>query len=347
MKTRKESKYKKLLIHISSLLVLFGTPVLFNDFYQSESFADIVHKWLPLISFTIVFYVNYFFLIDKYFFHKKNVLFILLNVLMFITIIVLMHLVHELVWDSVKQNVDNLRPRPSNFYIFYSQFFSLIVSTLVSIAIKSVQNNNRMEKEKKEIERIHLTTELNQLKQQINPHFLFNTLNNIYSLIAKDQTKAQEAVHRLSHMMRYVLYESQSDFLPISSELSFIKNYINLMKLRLSGTTKLNVEIADCSEEYFIAPLVLIAFVENAFKHSSGAANNSFINIKIDFIDNMLNYTTENSIGSEQKLEGNNSGFGLLNLSKRLTLLYGNDFALSNNREGNTFYSKLELKLRK
>jgi sensor histidine kinase YesM len=222
-----------------------------------------------------------------------------------------------------------------------------LTSAIVSIAVKSVQKNNRIEKEKKEIEKAHLESELNQLKQQLNPHFLFNTLNNIYSLIAKDQEKAQESVHMLSHMMRYVLYESRADFLPVSKEISFINNYINLMKLRLGSNVKLNISVEDCPGNFFIAPLVLITFAENAFKHSAGAFNDSFINIKIAFEDNKLIYSTINSIGREQNLKDKNSGVGLANLHKRLTLLYGDDYYLFTNKKDNVYYSDLEIKLRK
>jgi len=341
------NKYKTVLIHTGFMIVILGMPVIFNDVYQSNRWADIFRNWLPVLSFIVVFYINYFLLIDTYFFEKKYFLFIIFNLVLFSAIIISVHIAHEFVWKNLELHIDKNRPRPSELFIFYSQFFSLLTSAIVSIAVKSVQKNNRIEKEKKEIEKAHLETELNQLKQQLNPHFLFNTLNNIYSLIAKDQEKAQESVHMLSHMMRYVLYESQADFLPVSKEISFIKNYINLMMLRLSGNTKLNISIDDCPGEYFIAPLVLITFAENAFKHSTGAFNDSFINIKITFENNKLIYSTINSIGREQNIDDKNSGVGLVNLSKRLSLLYGDDYYLFTNRKDNVFYSDLEIKLRK
>ena len=151
----------------------------------------------------------------------------------------------------------------------------------------------------------------------------------------------------LSHMMRYILYESQSNFLPVSKEIAFIKNYINLMKLRLTGNVKLEIDIKESDQDYLIAPLILITFVENAFKHSSGVTKNSFINIKIDFKDNILFYSTSNTIGSKQNLEDNNSGIGLINLQKRLNLLYEDDYLLSTYKKDDVFCSNLELKLRR
>jgi sensor histidine kinase YesM len=340
-------KYKRVLIHAGFLIVILGTPLLFNDFYESGKAAGIFRNWLPLITFIVVFYINYFLLIDKFFFTKKYTHFIVINILLFAAIIFSMHLMHEFVWKHLELSIDKNRPRPSTIFIYYSQFFSLLTSAIVSIAVKSVQKNNRIEKEKKEIERAHLESELNQLKQQINPHFLFNTLNNIYSLIAKNQARAQEAVHMLSHMMRYVLYESQADFLPVSKEIAFLKNYINLMKLRLTVNTRLDVNISENSGDYLIAPLVLITFAENAFKHNAGASKESFINIKINFEGNRLIYSTTNSIGSDQKFDDKNSGVGLTNLSKRLSLLYGEDYYLFTNRKDNIYYSDLEITLRK
>jgi sensor histidine kinase YesM len=340
-------RYKQVLIHAGFLLFILGTPVFFNDIFERNRWAGIFRTWIPVLSFILVFYINYFLLIDKYFFQKKYIPFIVINVLIFAAIIFTMHLTHEYVWKNFELNIDRNRPRPSAVFIFYSQFFSLFTSAIVSIAVKSVQKNNRIEKEKKEIEKAHLESELNQLKQQLNPHFLFNTLNNIYSLIAINQSKAQESVHMLSHMMRYVLYESEADFLPVSKEIAFIKNYINLMKLRLTSHTKLDINIDECPGEYLIAPLVLITFAENAFKHSAGAAKDTFINISIRFDENRLIYSVTNNIGNEQKLNDKNSGVGLANLSKRLSLLYGKDYYLFTSRKDNIFYADLEIKLRK
>jgi LytS/YehU family sensor histidine kinase len=147
-------------------------------------------------------------------------------------------------------------------------------------------------------------------------------------------------------MMRYVLYESQSDFLPISKEIGFIKNYISLMKLRLSENVKLELNIIESGKEYMIAPLVLIAFVENAFKHCSLTVKGSFIKINIEVKDDTLIYSTANTMGREKSVEENHSGVGLANLQKRLSLLYGNDYTLSSFMKDNVFHSSLELKLK-
>ena len=142
-------KYRHVFIHAGSLLIPLGVPVLFNDFHQPGKLAGMLRNWLPLISFALVFYVNYLFLIDKYFFTKKHIHFVVLNVVMFTIIIVLMHLMHEFVWKNFELSIDKNRPRPSEFYIFYSQFFSLVISSVVSIAVKVSKEKQQDRKREK------------------------------------------------------------------------------------------------------------------------------------------------------------------------------------------------------
>lgn len=171
-----------------------------------------------------------------------------------------------------------------------------------------------------------LEADLKNLQSQLNPHFLFNTLNNIYALIAIDSKKAQESVHRLSNLLRYVLYENDMLFVPIEKDIKFTENYIDLMRLRTVPNTDISILIKCENSTDKIAPLMFMTLIENAFKHGMNSTEHSFIDIKI-LVENGKGVmcSIENSIGEKDNMESNRTGIGLANLTKRLKLLYPNN----------------------
>ena len=186
--------------------------------------------------------------------------------------------------------------------------------------------------------------EFEMLASQINPHFLFNTLNNIYSLIAFSPEKAQEAVHDLSRLLRYVLYESSQPFVPLEKDFDFLRNYVELMRIRLPKHVELKTNIVASSPGTLIAPLLFISLVENAFKH--GVSNNkpSFIHLDIHQEGAEVVCTIVNSYfpkSPDQDKSG--SGIGLVNLEKRLGLLYSGHFSFQCGREGDNYSSYLSI----
>lgn len=151
----------------------------------------------------------------------------------------------------------------------------LALTVALSVAIKMTGNWYRTEAEKQEIEKERTQAELKNLKSQLNPHFLFNTLNNIYALIQLNPPQAQYAVHSLSHLLRYVLYDNNQNLISLDKEFAFMKNYIELMSLRLSSDqVKLNIDIPDDGRGYMVAPLLFITLIENAFKHGVSRPKN-------------------------------------------------------------------------
>ena len=181
-------------------------------------------------------------------------------------------------------------------------------------------------------------------ESQLNPHFLFNTLNNIYSLIAFSPEKAQEAVHDLSRLLRYVLYESSQPFVPLEKDFDFLRNYVELMRIRLPKHVELKTNIVASSPGTLIAPLLFISLVENAFKH--GVSNNkpSFIHLDIHQEGAEVVCTIVNSYfpkSPDQDKSG--SGIGLVNLEKRLGLLYSGHFSFQCGREGDNYSSYLSI----
>jgi LytS/YehU family sensor histidine kinase len=197
-----------------------------------------------------------------------------------------------------------------------------VLPAVMSVAIKITQRLFKAETQRKEAENKNLESELLHLKYQLQPHFFFNSLNNIYSLVSISPEKAQEAIHNLSKLMRYLLYETGVENVKLSSELVFLKQYIQLMELRLTDKTKVTVQIPEVQESYQVAPLLFLPLIENAYKHSISATHPSFIHFEITITDNTLCFLAENSNFPKTDLDKSGSGIGLENLKKRLNLLY-------------------------
>ena len=173
------------------------------------------------------------------------------------------------------------------------------------------------------MEKEMLNAELALLKNQVSPHFFFNTLNNIYSLIQFDSQKAGETVHKLSKLMRYLLYDSDKNLTGLSEEIQFMKNYIELMELRLNEKVNLRVNLPEEPPLLMIPPLLFIPVVENAFKHGVSYREDSFIEIEMKTKGDELIFRTRNSVvsGNGEKPE-EHMGIGLDNVRKRLNLLF-------------------------
>jgi sensor histidine kinase YesM len=204
---------------------------------------------------------------------------------------------------------------------------SLVIG--ISTAITAIQKWQKDNQERKELEKEKVTSELSFLKAQISPHFFFNTLNNIYALTATEPKVAGEAIHQLSKMMRYLLYDTQQGQTMLSQEIAFIKNYIHLMKLRLTDVVKINVDMPGTVNDMPLAPMILLPFVENAFKHGTSATQPCYIHIIILQRANVLDVTIKNSIINDNSISlDRNSGIGLVNTRRRLDLIYPGKYKL-------------------
>jgi two-component system, LytTR family, sensor kinase len=193
------------------------------------------------------------------------------------------------------------------------------ISTAITASNRSLQDR----RERETLEKDKVTTELSFLKHQINPHFYFNTLNNIYALTEVDPKLAGEAILQLSRMMRYLIYDTQQGTNMLSQEIAFLKNYIHLMKLRMTDMVKLVVDMPDQLDDMPLAPLILLPFVENAFKHGVSTTRKSHIDIRVTQKGRILDLVVSNAIthdgASSLELPG---GIGLSNTRRRLALLY-------------------------
>jgi len=170
-------------------------------------------------------------------------------------------------------------------------------------------------------------TELMLLKSQVNPHFFFNMLNNLYGLVGKDAEKAQELILKLSDMMRYSIYEGEKDLVTLKEEVFYLKNYIELHKMRYHKKIAIHFN-CQIVEDYKVMPLLFIILLENAFKHGvERLRNDAYVNVNMITSENEIQFTVENNFDSSEKVE--ESGIGLKNLKRRLELVYPNKHKLS------------------
>lgn len=205
----------------------------------------------------------------------------------------------------------------------------LILMLGMNIGVKLYFRQRNDQQRLHDLERENLEQQLEYLKYQINPHFLMNTLNNIHALVDIDQEQAKESIVELSKIMRFVLYDGSKQKVPLGRELQFLENYIQLMRMRVTDKVSIHVTMPEMIPDYEIPPLMLITFVENAFKHGVSYQQPSFINISINIEGRQLFFHCENSKISQA--EDKYGGVGLANAKRRLELIYGNQFTLNIN----------------
>jgi two-component system, LytTR family, sensor kinase len=209
------------------------------------------------------------------------------------------------------------------------------------------QEKLRLEKEKFELETEKLANELRFLKAQINPHFLFNTLNSIFNLITKDPEQARELLVRFSDMLRYHLYETTTDKIPLETELAYIRSYAHMEKVRKGKNLDVVVEVDEGIGYLEVVPLVLLTFVENAFKHVSNYTDRANrVSIRIQAQDEMLVSTIRNTKDPFPGRSGTEGGIGLANVKRRLELMYPGQFVLQIDEPPDTYVVTLKLSFR-
>ncbi len=217
----------------------------------------------------------------------------------------------------------------------------IILMLGMNLGIKLYFKSDQDAKEMQLLEKQNLEQQLEYLKYQINPHFFMNTLNNIHALVDINPEMAKSTILELSKLMRYVLYEGAKTLVPLQKDINFLRNYINLMKLRYTDKVKIDIDIQENIPDKSIPPMLLITFVENAFKHGVSYKDNSFITIRLNCTDERLYFSCQNSKHPESTNE--QGGVGLANVKKRLELLFGDNHHLDIHDEDNTYMVNLEI----
>ena len=339
-------KNKKITLfsHVLVWLVLFSTPYLLSYGQEQDLNRVIAHFWIPITFYAAIFYVNYFVLIDKYLFSNKAIQFIFINLLIIALSITLKEFFEDLFFDeTLRKMPNNVRSGPPIKMFIYIQMLSYMVPLLFSIAIKTTKRWIQTEAERKEAANVKLKSELQHLHYQLQPHFFFNSLNNIYALVDISPDQAKTSIHSLSKLMRYMLYETNVELISLSKEIDFMKKYVDLMKLRVSDKTVVTYSFPSEETGIKIAPLLFISLIENAFKHGVSASKPSTIDIKMTNNKSVILFCIENDNFPKKTDDKSGSGIGLPNIEKRLSLLYPNKNSFKTFVDDNRFIAQLEI----
>jgi len=283
--------------------------------------------------------------IERYLFTRQTGRFLGGNALLIAAVIVGLHLLFRYVLPPDAQHPPLPRPWQDSVRFFAGNAALYLLVVGAGVAIRMTGGWYKAEAARQELEHSRTQAELQNLKSQLNPHFLFNTLNNIYSLIQIDADRAQQAVHDLSRMLRYVLYESSCPTVPLAAEVEFCANYIELMRIRLPRHVEVGVSLPEEPSPTPVAPLLFISLIENAFKHGTSNDRPSFIQIDIHERGGELVCRIRNSCFPKTASDRSGSGIGLKNLSKRLEMIYPQRHTFEYGERGGTYTASLRIKL--
>jgi two-component system LytT family sensor kinase len=229
----------------------------------------------------------------------------------------------------------------------FMPILSPFIALLCSFCYRIILDNSARQQLVKERETVHLRTELSFLRSQINPHFLFNVLNNLTSLARKRSDQVEPAIMNLSHLMRYMLYESDDNRVSLDKEVAYLNSYIALQRLRFGNELILNADMGGDYSSYQIGPMLLITLVENAFKHGTDVSGETtiYISLKIPPGQNKLYFSVINDVTQTETPSPAREGIGLKNVKRRLDLLYPNKHKLTILNNGIVFSAKLNIEL--
>lgn len=287
---------------------------------------------------------------------KKSLVYVFIIIACFLLFLVFFNLIftHS---EETKQYIERQRQRafergrPHQPRGYWEIFFApspvalFLITYLFSTISKIISEWFLAEERKEELQQQQLATELNMLRSQVNPHFLFNTLNGIYSMAVAKDDKTPDSVMKLSRIMRYTLEESQTDRVALNKEIEFINSYIELQKLRANDKLHVTFDVEGNTDSVQIAPLLFIPFIENAFKYGVSAHSDSDIVIGIQCNNQQLHFSCNNSIFPAQKIKSG-TGTGISNVKRRLELLYENNHVLKIRKNENSFQVDLYIQLK-
>jgi len=325
-----------------------------------HSFSSILFSWQLLVFCVIymsIFYLNSYVLMPRYFFEKKYFIYFLVFILLLALVIILKPFDHLAAMNHSPERIPMRRPgpppnefgfrrpgrRPERNFDILSVVLFIMTWTLSSV-LQFMQCWQRTEQRVKEIEAEKVQAELSFLKAQINPHFLFNTLNNIYSLAVTKSDNTPEAIIKLSDILRYLTEDAGKQLVSLEHEITCISNYIELQKLRLNTRTTIDYSITGSIEGKIIPPLILMTFVENVFKYGVSAHEPGVIRLHLEIKENRLEFFAQNRI-VPILLEANSTGIGIENARKRLNHLYPHRHQLDIIVENGLYTVKLSIDL--
>lgn len=343
--------------HLLCITILFVLP----ELLWSLSFPSRpIHLWVyaKALVYIIIFYVNYYVIIERSIDRPHSVLrFLGQNLLLLLVSLLILYLIWRFFGDQIGNPWKKMgrKHHDHSELVYIVRWTSVLLRDLVMIvltiglaaALRLSDKWTLISQQKKDMISSQREVELKNLKSQLNPHFLFNTLNSIYALIAISPAKAQDAVHELSRLLRYVLYDSPTS-VTVKQEIDFIDNYVKLMRLRLSPSLDIHVDLNVTGwENYRIAPLLFITLIENVFKHGVHNVPEDKIVISIKAAEGVIKCHVSNTIlpDTPSTSRSTTGGIGMHNLRRRLQLLYGDRATLCINVTDTLYTVDLDIPL--
>lgn len=339
------------LLHLLVWGALLSVPI-YMAWENPAVFHFAKRSGIMLLALAVIFYVNYLWAIDHLFYRKRYALFLLCNVSLFVLVGLMQDGLRELLsgWAPEVPELSQ-RPRPpkhSNDFralLVYNNAIFYCLAVVGSLGVRYIVLSSSIEMARKRLENETLTSELSLLKYQLQPHFFFNSLNNIYALVDVAPDKAKQSVYALSKMMRYILYDCSNSTIPLCHEVEFLNNYVALMRLRLCERALVKLTFPDTVGESHLPPLMLIPLLENAFKHGVGPAGEADIAATLRLGGGRLHFEVANRVYGGPTDDRSQSGVGLSNLRKRLAIIYGADYSFTAAPRGETFLASLDVPL--
>jgi hypothetical protein len=352
-----QTKSRRNLIINTTQMVVWVAVFLIPAIITGVTTRSVMSAWsvfststVILLPFFVLYGLNYYYLIPRFLYGGRPKWFYIVNVVLI------------LAWNAYKyiprgdmqmpQEVIDQFGERSLWALYVGGVFILlfmeIMVILLAVGIRSVMRSNEARMQLEEEKRKSAEAELVWLKHQLNPHFLFNTLNNISSLTQIDPDKAQESIGQLSDLLRYALYDSEAEKVSLASEMEFMSNYVDLMALRCNELTTVTKEFQMPQGSIEVAPLLFISLVENAFKHGVNARYPSFVKVKMYYQDGKVWFSCSNSVfnkGTEAAAKSDHigSGIGLENMKRRLELLYPGRYTYEQKIENDTYIVTVEI----
>lgn len=313
-----------------------------------EAFFYLKYAVPALFVLTGNFLIHYFFLIPRYSLYRKSITKYLVGfIISYILLNFGNYILGVIIFSDV--TITGLPQMPLELSLAFQVLFFMLNLLLIitAFSLRYRQRNRHLELLQIEQEKERAQNELHRLKGQLNPHFLFNTLNNISSLAGFDPDATQESISRLSDMLRYVLHDSSADLVPLRKDLEFMQNYMDLMQIRYEDTLQLKVKVQISDEDWQIPPMLFISLLENAYKYGASSLHPCSIELTLQENSRQLLFSIENTMLTPQELASKTKGgVGLQNLKKRLELVYPNKHSLcyGEDREQNHFHAQIEIR---
>ena len=341
-------KIRKQIVGENLLYLLIWSAVLLTPFMnvglmavQGFDISELLLSWLKILPFYLLFVIHNSILLPFLYYRRQYIIYATISLVLIFGIFTLIEWYERLnmtITFSFVLGGEKMSYHHLSLVVFpwFGNIIAGIVMLFANLVIKNMYRSMQEDEDKERLGREHIQAEMYYLKHQINPHFLMNTLNNIHALIDFDTESAKRCIIELSGMMRYVVYESSADHIPLKQDIKFIENYIELMRIRYAQDIDIKLNHPkDISSNVTIPPLILVVFIENAFKHGISPNHPSFIHIDISCENGYMKSTFRNSLFESQK-EKQSAGIGLDNVRKRLELIYGKDYELEidNSNEG-------------